>query len=376
MITKWGEDIPFVLGPGKCQYWQPETMMNFETSMHALYMGTRMAWDKDQKPNDIINELHTLFYGNASREMAAYWHFVDKVWADTPEYAGGGFGHMRRWTQARTDQARKLMELARKKCKTKAESARAEMASLSLQQFEAFMQVRRDLSDGRWETLADDSETYRKHAVELGTRYLPQSAFGKMGWCKNKTINGYYFDVFYKNTYEDAARIAASFQVLTTPPLRAWRYAQDKEKKGEAAGWARPDYDDQAWKVTDPCVDTWSTLGYNNYMGSLWYRTRLELQTVPAGKKVLLWIGATDGRMKVFVNGKHVAYIDAKDRTVDSFSSHCRPASFDVTKYVKSAGDNQISLLCTRESINELGTGGLIGPVALYCEKQESSRAL
>ena len=83
--------------------------------------------------------------------------------------------------------------------------------------------------------------------------------------------------------------------MLTTPPLRAWRYAQDKEKKGEAAGWARPDYDDQAWKVTDPCVDTWSTLGYNNYMGSLWYRTRLELQTVPAGKKVLLWIGATDG---------------------------------------------------------------------------------
>ena len=31
-----------------------------------------------------------------------------------------------------------------------------------------------------------------------------------------------------------------------------------------------------------------------------------------AGKKTYLWIGATDGRVKVFVNGKHVPYVDAK----------------------------------------------------------------
>ena len=54
MVTKWGHDIPFIYAKGKCQYWQPETLSNFETSMHALYLGLRMAWDTTQKPDDII----------------------------------------------------------------------------------------------------------------------------------------------------------------------------------------------------------------------------------------------------------------------------------------------------------------------------------
>jgi len=223
--------------------------------------------------------------------------------------------------------------------------------------------------DGRWTALVSDSDQYRKRAVELGTTYQPQAAFGKMGWCGGKTVNGHYFDVFYKRTYDDAARVADTFEVLTKPPLNNWRYAQDKEKKGEAAGWANPEFDDKPWKTTDPCVDTWASLGFHSYMGSLWYRSSFKSQAVPDGKKVYLWIGATDGRVKLFVNGKHVPYVNAKGKIADSFTGHCQPASFDVTKYVKRGAANQISLLCTRESLNELGTGGLIGPVAVYCEK-------
>jgi hypothetical protein len=242
------------------------------------------------------------------------------------------------------------------------------MAADSLAAFELFMKLRRDLSEGRFTTLADDALRYRKMFVDFGAKYEKQYAFGKMGWTGPETINGRYFDSFYKATYDDAARIAAKFTVLTQPPLKSWRWQKDKDKKGEAEAWSQPKFGDSSWKITDPGVDTWSSLGLHNYMGSLWYRTSVTMPVLVAGKKTFLWIGATDGRVKVFVNGKHVPHVNAKGEKEADFVGYCQPASFDITEAWK-AGENQISLFCTREFLNELGTGGLLAAPVVYREK-------
>lgn len=105
------------------------------------------------------------------------------------------------------------------------------------------------------------------------------------------------------------------------------------------------------------------------------YRTSQKLTAAPEGKKVFLWIGSTDGSAKVFVNGKHIPYIvpektrnnEAGD-TLDAFYGYCKAAKFDITSALK-AGENQFTILCERTHLNELGTGGLMGPVILYVEK-------
>ena len=105
-------------------------------------------------------------------------------------------------------------------------------------------------------------------------------------------------------------------------------------------------------------------------MKSMWYRTHVKLPVIPAGKKVHLWIGATDGRVKVFVNGQHVNYVNPKGEKEATFVNFCHPASFDITSFVKGGGaDNQISIFASREFLNEAGTGGLIAPVAIYRDK-------
>ena len=129
MITKWSHDIPYVYEKGNCRYWQPETISNFETlharplPRHAPGLGPRR-----RSRQDIIDELHAKFYGAAAKEMAAYWHFIDDVWVKTPEYAGCGFGHLRRWTRANMAKARTLMDAADKAAKTDIEKQRVEMA--------------------------------------------------------------------------------------------------------------------------------------------------------------------------------------------------------------------------------------------------------
>jgi hypothetical protein len=105
-------------------------------------------------------------------------------------------------------------------------------------------------------------------------------------------------------------------------------------------------------------------------MGAAWYRTRLNLPALPKGKKVYLWVGATDGRVKVFVNGKHVPYVGPKGEKADDFTGYCQPVSFDITAALDASRDaQQLSLFCTREFLNELGTGGLLSPVMIYREK-------
>jgi len=42
-----------------------------------------------------------------------------------------------------------------------------------------------------------------------------------------------------------------------------------------------------------------------------------KLDKLPEGRRVWLWIGATDGSAEVFVNGKHIPYVDADDAISD-----------------------------------------------------------
>lgn len=367
MIAKWSHDIPFIYERGRCEYWQPETISNFDTSLHALYLGLRLAWDKKQPAAAVIDDLHARFYGAAASEMAAYWHGIDDCWTKTPEYSGCGFGHLRRFPLERLSEARGRLTRAAAACRTDAERARVALAEASFASFEQFLKLRRDLADGRWEKLDEEAEAYRRRMIELGDRYQPQFAFTKMGWTQNRTLGVIYFDAFYKATYDDAARLARMTERLAGP-LRQWRVRRDAEKAGEAAGWSRADFDDSAWRTTDCAVETWSTLGWHNDMGAAWYRTSVTLPEVTAGKKVWLWLGATDGRVKVFVNGKHVPYVPAKGPAADSFTGYCQPASWDITPAVR-RGENRVALLATREFLNELGTGGLIAPAAVLREK-------
>jgi hypothetical protein len=365
-IAKWSHDVPFVLKNG-CQFWQPETMPNFDTTMHALYMSCRLAWDPTQQPADVIDEINTRFYGAAGKEMAAYWSFIDDIWTKTPEYSGCGFGYLRRFTPERMKEARELMNRALAACKTTTELQRVRLADSSLELFELFMKTRRDLAEGRWAKLAYDGETWMKQANYLAEKYKDQFTFCRPPW-REEPFSGSYFDQFYQQTYKDASKVAKDFEIVV-PAIRKFRYHTDPDKKGEGLGWAKADFDDKSWKTTDVGLETWSTLGYHDYFKSMWYRTEVKVPAPPAGKKVHLWIGATDGSAKVFVNGKHLPYVDAKGQKQEAFDGYCQPFSIDITSALSKDGATKIALLCSRTFFNELGTGGLIAPLAIYREK-------
>ena len=99
------------------------------------------------------------------------------------------------------------------------------------------------------------------------------------------------------------------------------------------------------------------------------------VRKAPAGKRVWLWIGATDGSILATVNGKAVKgcvepkKADAPRKLVDKPSGYGAPILFDVTDVIRN-GSNDVAFFATRgPGPNELGTGGLLSPVVVFSER-------
>lgn len=366
MMRQMSDELPFLYSNGVI-FWQPETIPNFESALPGLVLANRLAWDSQLKPSEVLDEFFTKFYGAAASPMRQYWRIFDDAWTQVPEHAGCGFGYPRRFTPELMKQARAAMDEAIAACRTDLQKRRVQMHNESLKQFELFMKLRWDLFEGRLAGLADDADRWRDRQSALGEQYTAQSAFARTRWAP-ETVGGFCFKNFYQPAYDDGARIARDFTVIV-PTLRQWRYAIDRKKQGGSLGWQNSEYDDRDWPTTDPCVDTWSALGLNDYFVPMYYRTTINLPAVANGKKIYLWISSTDGSAKVFVNGQHITCVNDKGEKSDEFTGYCRPVSFDITAAAKPGDRNQITIIATHTYFNEIGTGGLIGPVVLYHEK-------
>ncbi|MHB0936043.1 MAG: DUF4838 domain-containing protein [Armatimonadota bacterium] len=366
MLKRNIDELPIQYAAG-VDMWTPETLTNFESVLPGNYLGIRMTWYPAAKPLAILDEFYPTFYGAAGAQMRDYWQYVDDLWTKSSEHTGCGFGYLNRFLPESTAAMRAKMDAALAACKTAMEYRRVKLAGDSLRQFELFMKMRRDFAAGNFASLEEDSQRWMVRNIAWGDEHQDNYTFSRTSW-RPTTVNNSYFKAFYYASYQDADRIARDCEMITKP-ITPWRYAVDEMKQGEAQGWQAPAFDDAAWKTTDPATESWSTLGIPDYYGAVWYRATVQAPALPAGKKVFLWVSATDGKCKVFVNGQHIPYVNAKGETVAEADGYCRPFSFDVTAALKPSAANQITVIGTRHFLNELGTGGLLGPVLLYREK-------
>lgn len=367
MIHQMKEELPIIYA-NNVKYWQPEGMSNFEQVHPGLYLTIRKAWDPSESSDAILDEFFTHFYGNAEKPMRRYWTLFDDQWVKVDEHSGGGWDYARRFTPTFMKLARAAMDEALSAARTATEYRRVKMQDDSLRQFERWMKMVWDLNEGRLATLGPESERWLSSQVHLGHEYERQYAFSK-AWAPDTTVAGRWYKLFFQPPYLDAARIVKNYALVFARPVRDWKYLVDKEKSGEALGLYKADLADKEWKTTDVAAERWATLGIPDYFGPVWYRQVLKIPAVPAGKKVYLWVSRSEGIAKAWVNGQPVPYVNEKgEPAAESPAVYGRPLSFDITAALK-AGDNQVTIRDTRTFINELGTGGLMGPVYVYREK-------
>jgi hypothetical protein len=359
MITQWSEELPFYFS-NHVRYWQPETTWNFESSLPGLYMGIRMAWDPSVSPKMIMDDFYAGFYGPAASSMKSYWETADRAWITCPDHAGCSFGYLKRFPPTILSDLRKALDSALKACPGRSpEYRRVKLVDDSFRQFELFMAMYRNFIDGKFTNLDSDAKRWIRVHQELEQQYKAQYAFTMYGVS--------YFSTFSLPAYQEAARIDREKKILTV--VKQWRVKQDPKKQGDVAGWFRPTHNDREWQNHCPGRDNWSTLGLDTWLGTVWYRTAMDLPDSPQGTKFYLCITTSDGAMQLFVNGKRAIYVGKDKKQSDTFSGYCQPAVFDITGLVEPGKSNHLTVKATRDFFNELGTGGLMGPVVIYQDK-------
>jgi hypothetical protein len=389
-ITKWGTDVR-ILVENNLQNWQPETMNGWDSMMPGYVLASRIAFYPQEKPEAILQDLWTKFYGAAAEPMARYWTGIDRAYLEAREYAGSPYGYLKIFTPEVMKEARADLDAALAASRTPLEYRRVKLIEESFALFELSMQMRTDWADAKLATLAEDYESWRwgirhmqrEYRVPMNTngRYTTNAYTGD-GYVQGRHGNPAWSDGMYAVGFKDGSRMDKEFARLGKPMLE-WKWRHNPGPEADSLPWTKPEHDDEEWKTTHVVRDTWSSLGHHFSLtdeasgrsGRMAYRTSQKLPAVPAGRKAFLWIGSTDGSAKLFVNGMHVPYVEPDDigrgkagETKDAFDGYCKPAQFDVTAALKT-GDNQITILCDRYHLNELGTGGLLGPVLLYREK-------
>ena len=378
-ITKWGTDLTILL-ENDLKQWMPEYMNGWDSMMPGYYLAIRMTFHGEEKPADILAELWTGFYGAAAEPMASYWTGIDRAYLDAREFAGSPFGYLKIFTPEVMAAARADLDAALAACRTPLEYRRVKLIDESFGLFEIYMQMRQDWAAGNVRYLDEDYETWRWGVRNMQRLYrVPMSGRGRYtskaytadGYIQGRHGNPAWSDSMYSVGYKDGARMEQEYAKHGRPMVE-WKWRYNPGPEAEALPWTAPDVDDREWPTMHVVRDTWSSLGHHLTLtdeaagrsGRMAYRTTQKLPALPAGKQAYLWIGSTDGQVKVYVNGTPIPYSE----TEEAFDGYCKPATFTITGALKT-GDNQITILADRHRLNELGIGGLIGPVMIYRDK-------
>ncbi len=379
-IAKWGTDISILL-ENNLIGWIPETMNGWDSMMPGYYLAIRMAFHAHETPDQILDDLWTKFYGAAAEPMMRYWTGIDRAYLEAREYAGSPYGYLKIFTSEVMKAARADINEALALCRTPLEYRRVKLIDESFTLFELYMKMRNDWASGNLRGLEADYDSWRGGILDMVRRYRDPADHT---YVQGRHGNPRWSDVLTRPLYQDGSRMEREF-VRHGRPMLEWKWKHNPGPEADSLPWTAVDYDDSDWPAKHVVRDTWSSIGHHLTMtdeasgrsGRMVYRTGQKFAALPEDKKAYLWIGMTDGRAKLFVNGQHIPYIVPETTRhhevgaeLERFDGYCRPTGtgFDVTEALID-GDNQFTILAERYNLNELGTGGLMGPVVLYREK-------
>ncbi|MBI1683966.1 sialate O-acetylesterase [Caulobacter hibisci] len=151
--------------------------------------------------------------------------------------------------------------------------------------------------------------------------------------------------------YDEGLSVLADYAQDPAKGMARWGAMLDRwaaKAEPHAAGWAKPDFDDRAWK-TMPAEQFWETNpGLETFDGTIWLRATITLTKAQAAQGATLVLGPVDDIDTTFVNGRAVG----SQEGWDAKRAYAIPAG------VLKAGANVVAV----RAIDAGGGGGAWGP--------------
>lgn len=164
-------------------------------------------------------------------------------------------------------------------------------------------------------------------------------------------------DFWYKIPGYKVGPVAGSKEVLDLKD--GWKFTLDPKGIGTELGWAKPGFDDSAWKPIR--IDKgWDVQEWGKYDGLGWYRLHFKVPKNVADKRLFLTFGAVDEDAYVWLNGKYIGRHFGWDS----------PFHFEVTDAVTFDGDSVMAV----KVYDTVYQGGIWKPVKLVSVDKKRSK--
>ena len=331
--------------------WRTECMPCWTGCGPSLYLAEKLMWNHTADTKALVADYCEKFFGPARGPMAQYVELMDRTVTEADYHTGSIWDMALVYPKAvRTEAAKLLKDAART---APAESIYARRVA-GFQRCFDFLEGFCEAMDGR----ALHDYTRAKQGLDAMIAARDELSAAKPSLIAKKSEE--YMNRFLTpSILQGHARTTGGNRFLAGLGDE-WQFQIDPEKVGESLGWWDPARPGGNWQRIRTSTQSWSTQGLRYYKGLAWYRQTIDIPATAKGQRVFLWFGGIDELAKVWVNGRVIGI---------SPRMAFRPFELDATEAIMPGKPNTVVACIENETLHELGTGGILGPVMFYLPK-------
>jgi len=327
----------------------------------SLYLAAKLMWDHQTDVDALLKEFFTKFYGPAAKPMEQYTMLINDALRDADHHTGGSWDLLHIYDDQIRKAARKALSRACKRAGDGLYGTRVRVASEGWDYFEAFAETleRRRRHDYAGSKAA--LERAQALVERLSTAYeIP------MLRTQAKSVSAARFlERFHASATEEAHARVTGGNTLVVGLDDTWDFMLDPQVLGETVGLFREEVRGGNWRKIS-ASSSWGNQGLRYYFGEAWYRQDVEVPRKYRDKKIMLWFASADDAAKVWVNGKLLGVSPGAVFDIDAHGGSTKPFEFDATESLRPGERNVVAVRVRRNKVNELGTGGIMGPAMFY----------
>ena len=346
MISRIRREVPLGKNLGIAG-WRTETPPEWAGSCPSRYVACKLMWDHTADVNALMRDFCQKFFGPAAGPMQRYIEMMDRAGYGADYHTGSSWDTGLVYPAGLRAAAREALDEAAKVAPASPYAQRVGMYAGSLDYLDAFVTM---------------MESRAVHNYAAGKKALDAlNTIREELWAHDPPVMGRkaqdYMERYFSTTTLQGYAKTSNGNEFVAGLNDEWLFQIDPKQVGESVGWWKPEAAGGNWGAIRTCTSSWSNQGLRYYKGMAWYRQTVRIPEKYKGKRIFLWCGAIDELAKIWVNGKVVGV---------SPRITFKPFEVDATEAVEAGKDNTVVMCISNAQLNELGTGGLMGPVMFY----------
>jgi len=346
MIARIGREVPLGRQLGIAG-WRVESPYQWAASTPSRYLACKLMWDASADVDALMADFYEKFFGPAAGPMRRYVETMSKALEGADFHTGSSWDMPQIYSAEVRAGARQALDEAARLAPDGLYEKRVWMYTRSLDYLDAFVAMLAERSVHDYAASIEAMERMEAIRDELLAHDPPLIG---------KSAKSYLERFFARSTREGFERTSGGDR-LAAGLDDQWLFQIDPEQVGEAIGWWQPENTGGNWLKIRTSTASWSDQGLRYYKGLAWYRQTVDVPAEFRGKRIFLWVGGIDELAKVWLNGRCLGISPRGSFT---------PFEMDATEAVNPGGPNTVVICVSNATLNEVGTGGITGPVMLY----------